>query len=409
MMDTLSAKHIGVYGYDRDTMPRTTAFFKDGVIFEDATASSPWTLPSFTGMYFSDLATNITYADLDGGRKNIQSELRENGVIIRAVVPSAGNFLIDAITRPFAKDEITTPGEGQRPFTLARDGLKELVASGKRFFYSIHSFEVHDPYNPGDEYDEIFGNADEYPVVTMRDLLIENSKPEIDMERTKIFELRYDQNLLKIDARIAEFLESIPKETLKNTAVILAADHGEAFGEHGKVWHGNGVFQEVLHVPLMMRVPGIRAKRIVEPVSLLDMAPTVLSMMNVNVPSEFTGKNLVPLIASQPFRERTIPFVQGMPYFLKEVTPDMKPAVSLQATGAEHSTAPIIEPTMYGVRQGKQKMFVMLNHSAQTRNHWFNLETDPGETVNLWPESPDAVPKNLKGALDALASALKLP
>ena len=69
MVDTLSAKHLATYGYERDTMPRTEAFFEKGVVFEQASSNAPWTLPSFTSMYFSDVASRISFADIERGAR----------------------------------------------------------------------------------------------------------------------------------------------------------------------------------------------------------------------------------------------------------------------------------------------------------------------------------------------------
>lgn len=400
MIDTVSAEHIGTYGYVRDTMPKTTAFFEQGAIFTDANSLATWTLPSFNGLYFSTLPSNILYSELeDNSRPNLQSEMRAGGVTIRAVRPSGENFIFDAITRLYEPEEIAFSPEG-RPVELGQKRLAELEASDKPFFLLIHTFEAHDPYKPEDPFDKYFDVRDEHPIVEGHELRsINSSARSLDPEQMEVFRLRYDQQLAQTDEHIAGFLNSLPKETLKDTVIILSSDHGEAFGEHGKVWHGNnGLFEEELHVPLMMRVPGVGARRVNEAVSLMDLAPTILSLMRLPVPETFDGRSLVPLLSGQSLGSRVIPSVTGMTYFRVpgSTTP---PPVSLKEAGALGQALPLINPSAFGVRDGSLKLFVTL---ANNKLHFYDLATDPEERTNLAEDPSVKIPEHLSRALTEL-------
>lgn len=401
VVDTLAAGHIGAYGYERDTFPKTTAFFEDGVVFTEASANSPWTLPSFTSLYFSDLATSVTYKELDGGRANLVSELREAGYAIRAVTPPATVFIFDAITRPYQRTELHFASKDAPALEVGTSMFNELAASEGPFFLLIHTFEVHDPFDPEEPYDRLFKELPGYETVTMIDLLRENEKERPDPERVDAFRLRYDQGIAEEDERIATFLESIPEETLENTVIILTADHGEAFGEHGQVWHAQSLHQEELHIPLMMRVPGAQRQRIDTPVSLLDLAPTILELADTPFPGGFTGMSLVPLMEGHYFRDRVIPLVDGMPSYFRTLTSETvgTAAPSLKEAGVEGKHEAVIEIESYGIRHGSEKVFIIPSPTGTDQIRWYDLATDPEERFELSGNDPSLLPLLYQDAL----------
>ena len=390
--DALAASHIKTYGYTRDTMPETTAFFqKNGVIFEQATAPSPWTLPSFSSVYFSDLASNISYKDLEpGNRTNLQSLLRDTGAIdVRGIVPPKSNFIYDVIEKPFQEKELTYAYKGV--FAIGTDMLLKLAENKKAFFLVIHGLKIHDPYEPKPPFDTQFGSSDQYSSVSMADLRGENLKPERVASTTDIFALRYDQGIRQEDASIAKFLASIPPDVLANTVIIFTSDHGEAFNEHGRYWHANGLYHEELNIPLMIRGPGLISRRVQEPVSLLDLAPTILSIMQAPIPDTLLGDSLVPTLFGGSLGERTIRFVNGFPSYL-DLSPGKTPGrMNLTQTGREGTDEQLIIPTQFGVRQGD---FKILTTGLHGQVQVFNLAKDPAEKNPLPIDSP-AVPKSL--------------
>jgi arylsulfatase A-like enzyme len=410
MVDTLSAKHLATYGYERDTMPKTTAFFeKSGAIFENASSNAPWTFPSFTSMYFSDLATHITFAELeDESRPTLQSELRKNDVRIKAVELPIVHFIFDTITRLYKADELipngTTMAEvNASPFLRAKQELTELSSMKDPFFLMIHTFQAHDPFDPVSPYNETFGSSNLYPSVTREDLWTEPRGVEMSAERAEIFRLRYDQQLLEFDEELSAFLDSARELSPKDTVIILASDHGEAFGEHQFVSHAITLYDEELHIPIMVSVPGIRPARITDPVSLLDMAPTVLSFMNIDAPSSFKGQSLVPVIKGDTLSERVIPFVNGSPYFLDLTQKKLPFFRSLAEAGALGIKQRVIGPNYIGFRLGSQKLFVKHEPPATAETFWFDLSTDPAEKNNL-ATGDYILPEPLKRELEKLTA-----
>src|SRR5207253_145373 len=122
-------------------------------------------------------------------------------------------------------------------------------------FVWVHFFEPHEPYVAHPEFP--FGSGD------------------LD---------RYDSEIAYTDAAIGRLLEYVDAH-VPSTVVVLAADHGEEFDEHGGRYHGSSLFEEQVHVPLLIRVPGVPAREIAEPVELIDIAPTVLNLLDIPVPA----------------------------------------------------------------------------------------------------------------------------
>lgn len=399
MVDTLSAKHLAVYGYDRDTMPKTTAFFREGAIFTDARSNAPWTLPSFSSMYFSDLASTITFRELDDdSRLNLPLVLRNAGVTLRVIRPQGENFIFDTVTRLFEPSEITwTEQQNESALDLMQEELTHLSQSDAPFFLVIHTFEAHDPYRPHEPFNEYFDQTEDHPVVTMQTLVAANqagTPPHPD--EVDVYRLRYDQQLAQTDTHLARVLHNIPPEILKDTVIIFSSDHGESFGEHGKLWHASsGLFDEELRVPLMMRVPDSPARIVADPVSLLDMAPTILTLMKLPVPDSFKGESLVPTLSGGSLGSRAIPFVNGFPFFRKPG--DISNIQSnLEEAGAAGMDHPLIDVIGFGMYQNQQKVFSFSGIGARNGIHWYDLANDPNEQTDL---AAEGLPTALQEAL----------
>ena len=114
---------------------------------------------------------------------------------------------------------------------------------------------------------------------------------------------RYVAELAIIDAQIGRLRAAITARGLTDrTAIVLSADHGEAFGEHGKTQHATTLYEELVHVPLFILVPGLRPRRVQTPVSLVDVGPTVLELYGLPTPATFMGESLVPLLRGEEVR-----------------------------------------------------------------------------------------------------------
>jgi arylsulfatase A-like enzyme len=108
---------------------------------------------------------------------------------------------------------------------------------------------------------------------------------------------KYKSEIERIDRELSEFMRWLDKKGLSSRVVLmLSADHGEAFGEHGATFHAKNVYDELIRVPLWIRVPGVKAHNEKTPVSLIDLGPTVLDLFGVPTPGHFMGQSLTPLL-----------------------------------------------------------------------------------------------------------------
>jgi arylsulfatase A-like enzyme len=323
-IDTLRADHLGAYGYDRETSPHIDALADDGVLFERAYAQSPKTAPShmtlFTGLYpEAHRVRNRMSGDarwlgrLSDDLPTLAEMLAAAGY--RTVARTGGGNMHGAIGFARGFDSFETPewSDAQGIFQAALENLEELAAGSTPFFLLVHTYQVHAPYTPPPQERERFVDPDysgeivsdyetlaaEGPAEVHR-AFWRRVDPESAADRRHLSDL-YDACIHFTDGRLGLLLERL--EALgraDDTLVVVLSDHGEEFGEHGGFGH-DALWQELLHVPLVMRVPegvrpGWRGRRIEASVGLVDVLPTLLELLELPVPAHLQGRSLVPLV-----------------------------------------------------------------------------------------------------------------
>lgn len=285
-IDTLRADHVGAYGYAAARTPAIDAAARDGVRFEKAWSAAPITLTS--------------HASLLTGRYPAGHGARHNGIAVNAGVPTlattlkAAGFSTAAFVSAFPLDkrfglqrgfdvyDDELPRANGRPLnerpgadTAARAVTWLQGHRGDRFFLWVHLFDPHAPYG---------------------DPSAQNSRPAIQ---------RYDDEIETADREVGRLVASLG-DAAATTLVAIAGDHGEAFGEHGEVGHSIFVYDTTLHVPLVMRGPGVpRSVTVKDDVSLVDVAPTLTMLLGIP-PADVDGRSLVPAINGQPLAARPI-------------------------------------------------------------------------------------------------------
>jgi arylsulfatase A-like enzyme len=300
-IDTLRARSVGAYGYGRDTTPFIDALAEQGTLFEKVITPSVTTAPShmslFTGLYpehhgmrtgmDSKTAGSITAAARFRAAGYHTAAFTENGFILR---PNGfGEGFSEYTEYPGRK--LHPPGRVQVTFAQARRWLRRNRR--RPFFLFAHTYQVHAPYRPPAPYADLFAN-DDFP------------GPEDPAMRR----LRddYDREIRFVDDWLAELVAALDALGLRESTLLLVlADHGEEFAEHGSFQHGSAVFDEALEVPLILNGPGVAAgRRIATPVSLIDVTPTLLDLAGLPVPEGLDGTSLAAAIrGSQALAERT--------------------------------------------------------------------------------------------------------
>lgn len=283
-VDTLRADRIGCYGFPDVETPTMDLFARRGVKFDQCIAVTPLTLPSHTSLLTG------TYPTFHGVRDNggflvpqemstLAELMQQNGYRTSAYVAA---YVLDSkwgLNQGFeyyfdnfdlSKYKTISLGNVQRPANEVLDEVLPWLDEHKneKFFTWIHLYDPHTPYEPPAPY------AQKYP-----------TQPYIG-------EIAYTDSQL---ARLWAFLEE--KDLVDNTVLVFVSDHGESLGEHHESAHGFFIYQEGIHVPLIFVTPfeqtfGLSRQ---QPVSLVDVMPTVLDLANIPIPSQIQGNSLLPL------------------------------------------------------------------------------------------------------------------
>jgi arylsulfatase A-like enzyme len=286
-VDTLRADHLGAYGYDRATSPSIDRFFATAVVFDDAQATSSWTLPSFASMMTS------LYPSTHGCRR-FQHRLAPSFTTLAERLRDAGYYTAGIVSHVFLGSKhglqqgfehfdeqlvastlksshaaISSPAVTEK--ALAFLAGRTAASDRRPWFLFVHYFDPHRLYQEHDGSSKAFGTE------------------PVD---------RYDGEIAFTDEHIGRLLSELDSRGLSSdTVVVFVADHGEEFGDHGRQGHGVTLHNEVTRVPLAIRVPGGTPRRVSDTVSLVDLMPTLLDLLSVDAPdTPMAGRSLVPLL-----------------------------------------------------------------------------------------------------------------
>lgn len=334
VLDTVRAWNLGLYGYGRRTTPLLQQWAAKGALFQRTLAAAPWTMLShasmFTGRYPTDLS--VTWETrYDGAYPTLAEALQHAGY---ATAGFAGNYqnvgrgsglaqgFLHYEDYPFAPIQLLRSTSlcfrilrldrvrallGRRrsiPLLPAVDVnkrfLRWLDGHGERpWFAFLNYFEAHGPYLPPVPWDTIYmGHAD--PPVDRYWANLQGAYPAPPVPLRDLAEEMdaYDGAISYLDQQVDSLLRSLgARSQLENTIVVVTADHGELFGEHGVISHGNSLFLPVLHVPLLIIAPGRvpAGAQVPSLASLRDLPATLLELAGVPN-SGLPGHSLVPLL-----------------------------------------------------------------------------------------------------------------
>lgn len=338
VIDTLRADHLGCYGYSRATSPNLDRFAAESVRFERAFAQAPRTVASHASMFTSTYpavhgAWNKA-GPLDSGQE--LPSLAPDAVCLAEVLQAVG-YRTAAIADGGWLQADRGLAQGFETFHSKFRGAKDRVdfaldwlASGDAeppFFLFLHTYEVHTPYVPEErlladlapDYDgplrerlrqarEMLAASDlKNPIVDVHRQLFEPLLPTLTDADVEFLKALYDAEIRSADREIGRFIDELgSRGLLENSIVILTSDHGEEFREHGAFEHTQ-VFDECLHVPLIIRLPGgPRGVARAEPVELVDLMPTLLGELGVRIPASAQGRTLDLRAATPPAEEREL-------------------------------------------------------------------------------------------------------
>lgn len=285
-IDTLRPDHLGYGGYARPTSPTIDGLAAQGVVFTHARSVAGWTLPgslaALSGWLPHQWSAHATLAD----------GLAAAGFTTAATV--ANEFISPSfgVERGWGH-YISVPGRGAQQQT--DDALALLDANADRdLALLVHYIDPHVPYEEPEPYRSMWAAADPvgFPPKLDREKLanyVHKDVPHAPDDVRAYVTARYDQEIRYVDTELARLLAKVGDDA----TVVLFADHGEELWDHGGFEHGHTDFDELLRVPLVVRAPGLAPGKVDAPVSLTDLAPTVLDLVGASG-STFWGTSLLP-------------------------------------------------------------------------------------------------------------------
>jgi arylsulfatase A-like enzyme len=327
VIDCLRADHLSATGYPRPTTPNLDALAREGVTFTHAFAQATWTRPSvptlLSGLYPSEHALQEFYRG-EGGA--VMSPRLSDRVTTLAEAVKAHGYRTGLVgeqaqlSRRFGLDQgfdfyQSHVGAARNIHSVLFDWLD---SSRQPFFAYLHYLEVHWPYCPPAE---VRGTFDTFnsPLPVCRDWRGLRKKLEtreivptpVDIEA---FKARYDEELMALDRELGlAFAELKAKGLWDNTLIVVTADHGEQFYEHGAGEHGKYLWDELLRVPLLFKLPaswpGERGARLDTIVETRSIVPTVLEAIGAPAIPEVSAKSLVPWLIDRAPAGPPQPFV----------------------------------------------------------------------------------------------------
>jgi choline-sulfatase len=363
-IDTLRADHVGAYGYHKVQTPNIDGLAADGVLFERAYSHVPLTLPAHTSILSGRLPFETSVRDNIGftvkpGERLLPQMLRELGFrtagavsayVLRGETGIGQGFELYDSSLPMAAQG-TSLGEvrrdGAETLKIAETWLDSQVSH--RFFLFVHFYEPHRPYSPPARY------AQYSP---------------------------YDGEIAYADELVGRLLDSLKRRGLYDrAAIVLLSDHGEGLGDHVEQEHGLFLYDEAVHVPLILKLPGAaeRGRRVGAPVQHIDVVPTVLDLVGAPRPSGLQGRSLRSVLhAPSDLPERGV--------------------YSESLYGRYH----------FGWSELYALTDARFRYIRAPRDELYDLAHDPAERQNLAAERPQARVA-MRHALDDLVKSASLP
>lgn len=345
-IDTLRSDYLSCYGYRQQTTPNIDSIAKKGILFENVYSPVPLTLPAHSSMLTGTIPPNhSTHDNMDYrlGQHNITlAEIfKKNGFATGAVISA---FVLDSqfgfdqgfdsFNDKFEEESFSSHISERKGDEATRIAIEWLEKhKEKPFFYFLHYYDPHSPYEPPEPFASRFPNS------------------------------QYAGEIAFTDNCIGRIVEKLKELKLYNsTLIVITGDHGEMLNEHGEIVHGYFIYESALRVPLIFKLPGQqKAKRLKKITGLVDIAPTVCGLLRIENQLQMQGKDLSDYFwNSKPDSE------EGRYIYCESLTPTKY--------GAN---------TLLGVITDRYK------YIQTTRSELYDIVNDPTESNNLIGAQPN--------------------
>jgi arylsulfatase A-like enzyme len=379
---------VSALGYDRPVTPTIDAMAKSGYNFTNNISVASWTVPAsmswFTGVYPSEHKLTNKFAvfnppnnklsnlkELSPDLTTLAEILKDNGYVTGGFTGNAGVSGFFGYGQGFDQYFFEKGKFGSMGVSIpkALDWLKEN--KGKKFFMFLHGYDAHGQAVPAEGFDYRFvdkgydkkftGSAQEQEA--LREEGLAKGTVTLRDEDVRFWRAIYDEKIQRTDAKFKGFVEELKKMgLLEKTIFILTSDHGTEFHEHGRFDHGFSLYDELIHVPLVINLPGRTAGKVItDQISSLDIMPTILELLAVKVSDKAKG---------QLRGQSLVPALQGKP-----VAKDVYSETDYRQYTYKRSVI---------TKDGWKFIYTLENKGREL----YNLKADPKETVNLVEKEP---------------------
>ena len=415
LVDTLRVDYLGCYGFKGPVSPSIDALARESYLFRNCYSSAPWTKPSVASLFTSLNPMEHGVTNHEGAMWSSEDPDLEKGVLrldaytmaerLKARGYATAAFVANPwMTWQYGFDQgfdvyssiasVVDPPADR--VTLEAKRWLESAGAKEPYFLYVHLLDVHGPYNASDS---VYNLVRESPSVQTDEVLSDTEWDGIlpstlqalwahdstgvktpETRRLETWRGRYAAEVRDMDNRLGPFLSALKEQGfLDHTYLILIADHGESLHDHGNWDHGYTLFEDQIHVPLIIRPPGglKTSKDIQNIVGLVDVLPTLLAQSGEKA-GNVEGKDLSPLLAGK----------------------------ATGGSGLVFSGATRTNPLLYSVRGGNYKLIV---NGRLSRHALFDITQDPGENNNIAPQMPQVVAQLRTYVTDVVETARSQP
>jgi arylsulfatase A-like enzyme len=396
LLDTVRADHTSLFGYRRETTPKLEALANESFVFPTAYAPAPETIESVMSIFTSQYPTThgvISFSNrLSRQTATLASALADAGYVTVGITEGgsvASDFGFDQGFDRYL--DVTKSGvQPTRPHKFVEHSFGQAErfvrdTGDQPYFLFLHTYEAHTPYappmKPERDWDSAYrgpvGNSIDWPEVEKM-LMAKQLQPR-SPDATHI-EALYDAGIHHADEWLGKFVDDLRASgRLDRTLLVVTSDHGEDMFDHLAIaTHGHSLYDELLRVPLVIRMPGAPADRakgrvtIPDTVSTLDVLPTIVDALGLTRVPRTQGKSFLPLLEAQPMPPRAI-FAEDQSFIVRYAT----------RWGAEKwIESPHIEEQPI-VKQMRELLDYSRFNGILKEHEYYDLAADPKEVNNL--------------------------